>query len=325
MKSNLLINKIRKIFQYQQLGNVVQLVKTKGGRVNPVYVVNNKYVVKFDALKRGFNKESFILKTFKKLPLPKLLAYDASLRIIPKEYIIQTKLEGENLSFVWPSLKELEKENIFKDLIKILKRFHARPYSFYGDIFSKTQHYKKWSNFFTDHYKNAVGLAKQTGLINKTLLRSIDSFYKKNLIFLDQPAIKPCFCHNDLHFANILVQGDKISGILDFDLALAAPFDFEFNILSCFFQQPSFFVADELKTKYAKPLKSCFKWLKKYYKELDEIPHIGERMSLYSVVGDLEMLWLCGKFKYGQGVKEIIINRLKQTVQKNIYSPRVIK
>ena len=320
MTSDLLI---KKIFQDQQLENVTQVVKLSGGRVNPVYIVNDQYVIKFDALKRGFNKESFILKTFKKLPLPKLLAHDASLRLIPQEYIIQTKLEGENLSFVWPNLNKLDQENIFKNLITILKMFHARSYGFYGDIFSKSQQFKKWSNFFAFQYKKAVGLARQTGLINKSLFRSIDSFYNKNLIFLDQPTIKPCFCHNDLHFANILVNRNKISGILDFDLALAAPFDFEFNILCCFFRQPSFFVADELKTKYSQPLKHCFAWLKKYYQELYAIPNIRERMCLYSMVGDLEMLWLCGKFKYGPDVKKIILNRLKQTVQKNIYSPLV--
>jgi len=314
-----MLRKINKVFKHHKLGRVDKAVKLKGGRVNPVYIVNSKYVIKFDALKRGFDKENYVLNRFKNMPLAKVMAYDASRKVVPEEYIVQTKLQGKNLSFIWPSLKESEREKIFKNLIKILKKFHKKNYGFYGDFQLKKKQQTKWSDFYARHFKKAIGLAQETKLIDKELFGLIKSFYNLNQKFLDQPKIKACFCHNDLHFANILVEKGKITGILDFDLSLAAPIDFEFEILTCFLKQPDFFVADELKKKYTKPLSSCYRWLRENYKELYEIPNIKERMSLYSIAGDMEMLWLCDKFGYGQRVKNVILTRLEETLQGNYW------
>lgn len=34
-----------------------------------------------------------------------------------------------------------------------------------------------------------------------------------------RPPSPPCFCHGDFHYANLLWEGGRLSGILDFELA----------------------------------------------------------------------------------------------------------
>lgn len=251
-------DKIKTIFDYHNLGQIKEIKELKGGFINKVFLVNNEYVIKFSSKRKEFYKEDYILRNFSSLPIANYVIYDNSSEIVPEEYIIETKLEGENLGALWPSLTEIQKEQIFEEYILTLKKFHSYNFDFYGSVVLDGEHFDKWSSCFNQRYNHACNLARQTDLMSADLFKLIDSYYYANKQYLDKCS-KPSFCHNDLHFGNILVSGEKITGILDFDLSNAAPIDAEFDIPICFFKQPSFFMINEVKMHYKKPLENCSK------------------------------------------------------------------
>ncbi len=307
--------KINTILLNVGLKKIRTLRELEGGKWGNKFLIDDDLIVKLNPNDSDeFSKENFILSRFQTLPVPRLIKYDNSRTLIPEEYIIESRLEGTNLSLVWPDMNEEEREGIFKDLIRILKQFHKTRFDFYGDFVDKSKRYAKWSDFIEDRYNTNKRLAREMKILDEKDFSIIHDFYLQNKEYLTSE-IRPCFCHGDVHFNNILVAGGKITGILDFDLSQAAPLDYEFDLPICFFRQPTFFLDDKLNNRYTKPLKKCEIWLRKYYPSLFEISHIKERLGLYSVLSDLKMLWLCKPFGYGDDVKKIIKNRILETVK----------
>lgn len=301
-------NKINKLFLNAGLEKIETVEELKHGKWGNKFLVNKQYIVKLNSKAEDiFEKEIFVLNRFQNLPVPKLVKYDNSRKLIPEEYIIERKIKGLNLSSLWLQINKKQKESIFKQLILILKTFHKIKFDFYGDIVSNNK-FKNWSGFLDLRYNTNKELAKKVNVLSKHEFELIDNFYKENKKYLDKPRIPPCFCHCDIHFNNILANNGNVSGILDFDLSCAAPFDYEFDLPICFFRQPSFW-------EYKKPLVNCEVWLKKYYPAVYKIPHIKERLGIYSIASDMKMLWLCKPFGYGDDVKKVIKKRILTTIK----------
>ena len=299
---------IKDIFQKNKLPNIDNIEEIKSGKVNKIFSVNDKFVIKF-ALQpgRGFDKEAIVLDQIKGIPLAPLIA-------VEEKYIIQEKLKGTNMAYVWPELNDIEKENLFSQLVEIFKIMHSHHYPVYGDLINKENQFSTWRQCFGKHFQDATNCAVKSGFVSNEIIEKIKNYYQNNIHVLDDEILKPSFCHTDLIFSNILVDNGKISGILDFDLSLSAPFDFEFEIPLSFFKLPQFFMPDNVKNKYQKPLTECFVWLKKYYSEIYQIKNITKRLDLYSVAGNMFMIYLCDIFGYDNSMKQSILQNLLSTL-----------
>ncbi|MBR4888339.1 MAG: aminoglycoside phosphotransferase family protein [Clostridia bacterium] len=51
------------------------------------------------------------------------------------------------------------------------------------------------------------------------LLKKADVLFLRDFLLREAPAGERCFCHGDFHYANILWENGRISGLLDFELA----------------------------------------------------------------------------------------------------------
>ena len=92
--------------------------------------------------------------------------------------------------------------------------------------------------------------------------------------------------HNDLHFDNVIYNNGKLT-IIDFNDSIQAPIDFEFRLLYMCQEQP-WKLADIEMDPYQKPedYKNIWNYIKKYYKELNEIKFLEQRMTIYRIWND---------------------------------------
>lgn len=96
--------------------------------------------------------------------------------------------------------------------------------------------------------------------------------------------------HNDLHFDNIFIYEDNIK-VIDFERSMYAPKDFELNIIYKMIRKPWKFASKETENYTdSKDYANILLYIKKYYKELIDIPNFYERMAIYDIVYYLELL-----------------------------------
>jgi aminoglycoside phosphotransferase (APT) family kinase protein len=98
----------------------------------------------------------------------------------------------------------------------------------------------------------------------------------------------PTFIHGDLHFQNVLWDRGRITALLDFEYARAAPGDLDLDVLLRFFAHPHLFVPPGREAEaQAGDYERAPWWLAEDYPELFARPHAVERLRLYAVAFDV--------------------------------------
>ena len=110
--------------------------------------------------------------------------------------------------------------------------------------------------------------------------------------------------HNDLHFDNVIYNNGKLT-IIDFNDSIQAPIDFEFRLLYMCQEQPWKWADIEM-DPYQKPedYKNIWNYIKKYYKELNEIKFLEQRMIIYRIWNDIGHLKKYHNVELTKGIVE---------------------
>lgn len=97
--------------------------------------------------------------------------------------------------------------------------------------------------------------------------------------------------HTDIHFANIMSDGPKITALLDFEGARPAAPDQELDTLLRFVREPELFLLPEHGWPLsAKDLAEIPEWLRGIYPELFSHPRLKERLETYEAMWQLVQL-----------------------------------
>ena len=104
-------------------------------------------------------------------------------------------------------------------------------------------------------------------------------------LFVDDPRL---LAHADLHWENLMTDGQSLTAILDFERARPAAADLELDVLLRFSHWPHFPVAPDYEaTLHPADFSQVPTWLAEAYPELFAGPHLRERLEVYAVVHDL--------------------------------------
>lgn len=99
--------------------------------------------------------------------------------------------------------------------------------------------------------------------------------------------------HGDLHFENVLWDGDRITALLDFEWAHAAPADLDLDIFLRFCAYPFLHVAEDYEhLTRAEDYAAVPYWLADDYPDLFYTPNLFERTQLYCIAYDIRELLL---------------------------------
>ena len=258
---------------------IKSIKEINAGFNNTLFNINNKYVIKVctnkdleDKFKTEYN---FYKANENNTNIPKLYKYDDSKKDVKYIYEIIEKLEGNTLYYFWYKMNENEREETIKKLMLIVKEFHSNKKESYD-----------WLNKIKNDILNKINECK-TLFSKEDYNMIINSINKYDNYLIDN---RFALIHNDLHFDNIIYNNGVLK-IIDFNDSIYAPIDFEFRQLYMCQEKPWKWANIEM-DPYQKPdaYKNIWIYIKKYYEELNDIKYLEQRMIIYRIWNDADLL-----------------------------------
>lgn len=202
--SKIIVNELKtKIFSLDE--------KSKGWD-HKVFIANTergKFVIRIPIKdKNKIKLQAWVCKKWKQLgvAVPEPL-------IIRKSYIIETYIDGNDLSTTQLTMKQ--KYNFFMALGKQLKKMHSVKTKNFG-YFKKEMvgKYSNWHSFIGEDFLRNIELCLKKNRINKNWANKLMKYYQENKDYLKK-FNKPKLLHADLSKDNLMVKNGGFSGIID--------------------------------------------------------------------------------------------------------------
>lgn len=222
----------QKIFDKHGLGRVDSVNKEAKGITGGVFDVNNRFILKIHREPTDpfiTARNAAVCQIFKEhqIKAPELIALDVSKEIIPDNYLIMTKLPGENLKEQWLDFTDDGKKKIFFDYGVMMAEIHLIKMPYFGDLTNPAQQFNNWSDCFSFRFQKNFDYLKDRRLLNEKTLEQVNDFFLKNK-YLTEINFNPVLVHNDFQTKNLKYVDGQISGIFDFDECLAGHNEMEF-------------------------------------------------------------------------------------------------
>lgn len=256
-------------------GNIDVVEEINSGFNNTLFNINDKYVIKVctnKGLENTFKTErDFYLSNKDNCFIPKLYKYDDSKVDCNYIYEVIEKIAGKTLYYYWYKMNETDRDKTIEKLIDIIKKFHSVNGKGYD-----------WKSKIKGEIKNRIIECKKCFKIEDydMILESIDKYDE----YLSDNRF--ALIHNDLHFDNVIYNNGKLT-IIDFNASIEAPIDFEFRLLYMCQNQPWKWADIEMDPyQKSEDYTNIWNYIKKYYKELNEIKFLEQRMIIYRIWND---------------------------------------
>jgi len=207
--------------------DIVNVVAINEGCRTTNYIIKtneeqNKYILKiFFATEQNYNKEIKLLtrlKEDKSIPVPQIYKVSSHEIIQNREYAIYEYMEGKSVGQAVDKGYVL-KEIFVKDAAKYLAQIHSYKFNKAGFL-DKNLNLKEELPSLILWYELSMGDCAKKRL-GKNIIDKINRIVKENekvLIELDQDIR---LVHGDFQGTNILIKDDRLSGILDWEFAMA--------------------------------------------------------------------------------------------------------
>ncbi|HZZ87996.1 MAG TPA: aminoglycoside phosphotransferase family protein [Caulobacteraceae bacterium] len=172
-------------------------------------------------------KEAFVARLYAEqdtVPTPRWLLTDESRRLLPRRFVVMTRLPGQSLRARFGAPGD---DALFREMGELLLRLHATPmprfgYLLAGDLATPFETNTAWmAASFETKFREFRGWGGDAALGGR-----LEGFFGQRSAALAECAT-PVLCHNDFHPGNVLADQDpcgawRISGLVDFENAVAA-------------------------------------------------------------------------------------------------------
>ena len=284
---------INSIFTENGLWKISNIKKLNIWFTNEVYNIDDKYILKICLdveNEKNFKKEVFLSKYFQnKIPVPEVIIYDNSKKILNNDFIIYKKISWVNLYSKWHLLKNKDRKIIINNLCSILGFINKVDFlSLKKDLDINLG--KSWKELILEEINNSLEKLSQNMILEDNFVLKIRNYVKKNKEVLNEVSI--WLLHTDIHFDNILINDDnEIIWILDFERSRIWSIDFELDIIRRMQEFPKKYICQEYE-EYAKDedYESLMYWFNEFYWELFNFKNLEIRLNLYSINHDLDTL-----------------------------------
>ena len=133
------------------------------------------------------------------------------------------KLDGENLNLLMPSLTAGQKSGIMFQLGEFNKQINSIVRDKFGCLVQPNNQSDSWKTVFLNLISDILNDGKDAAVSLPVSYTEIEGIVKANAHACDD-VTTPALIHWDLWKGNILVCGEQISGIIDFERALYADY-----------------------------------------------------------------------------------------------------
>lgn len=246
VKSNITNDAIKAIVAtYDTELLVKEIIDIGHGVANPVYIIKTSSI---DIVLRVLNpvagdgkpvKEELVYRLMKEngIPAPIILKTDISKTLIPYNYVLSKKLDGQALVEQYPHMSDVDKKCVVRELGRYLGIMHSITFDSFGDVKEldgkivvgeshelldipenlDARPKKSWKLMHREILKSRFFYFKNTEF--EHLIEPISNYFRDNEHLIDYD-ITPRLLHLDLNRGNIFVKGNKVTGILDVEESL---------------------------------------------------------------------------------------------------------
>mgnify|MGYP005792164481 CR=1 FL=1 len=245
---------------------------------------NRLFVSKSFFIKMYFGKkefyyynEIFIYTNLKKDFLPRLIAAGEFSGI---KYIIIERIYAQPLFSIWHKLNDITRENIIMQMASILKEINMLNFDKKIDFIEQIE--LEYNNYI-DKVIISNDLKNQIVLLHDKIIELLKVDKNRYLTY------------TDCHFNNFLYDGRKLY-IIDFEVLTYSTLDFQLDSINRMVKNPKIEAGEKYSSNiFLSDYKNILKWLKKYYIDMFNFPHIEERLKFYSIVYNLRIMY---KYNY---------------------------
>ena len=219
---------------------------------------------------------------------PPIVAYGG---LVGADWMITEKLPGQVLSRCWPAMSMSDRRRAIHQLAERLQQLHRYQLAeSLPEVATPQLLASSAGPGSLDRLMDGLDAAQDLGHVDPVLILRAKTLVRESLSAL-HPVPATTLIHGDIHFENILWDGERITGLLDFEWARTAASDLELDVLLRFCAFPFLHVAEDyeqvtLPQDYA-PV-PC--WLAEDYPELFAHPRLRDRLRVYSMAYDVREL-----------------------------------
>ena len=202
-------------------------------------------------------------------------------------FIVYDYLVGDDLDSVIPYLSTEQSIQIGKDLVEFIAKLNT-----FNDLFYDIGHYiptipRYEYSWQQGHLKYVQCLSDNLETINMSVKNKEVVSLALTYIYQHIDCLKyqegPKLLHNDLHPKNIIVDNNKLVGVIDWECSQFGELDFELSHLFHWCIYPS--IPDK---RFELLLKTVFKGFMSIYQTTD----IGQRLTIYQLEHELnQIIW----------------------------------
>ncbi len=254
-----------------------------GGQVNLVYAVDRRFVVRVGQREDAFQRlqhETHLLQSLEgRIPVAKVYAFGTH---EGRVYQIQEFRPGVKLYSVWKDLTPSAQDHIAAEVAQALRTLHGMNFAQFGRGYGGAPFYKQWPDFLLAKFQQTLYEIETLGIrMVPGIVEAAQEYFLAHRQVLEGGV--PTLLHGDLTLTNMLVDGGRLSAILDFEYALQAPRDYELWTLEAFCLYPNDYAEEGNEVFCSADFANFCVLMRKHYPEVFETPHLRERLNLYQV------------------------------------------
>jgi aminoglycoside phosphotransferase len=221
---------------------------------------------------------------------PPIVAYGG---IVGADWMITERLPGQVLSRCWPAMSTADRRRAISQLAEKLEMLHNYELrERLPEIATAHMLASSAGPGSVDRLMSGLDVAQDLEFIDPVLMVRAKMLVRESLAALD-PVPAQTLIHGDIHFENILWDGERITGLLDFEWARAAAPDLELDVFLRFCAFPFLHVAEDYeRVTLPEDYAQVPGWLAEDYPALFAHPRLRDRLRVYSVAYDVRDLLL---------------------------------
>lgn len=219
---------------------------------------------------------------------PPIVAYGG---ILGADWMITERLPGQVLSRCWPAMSAGDRRRAIRQLAERLRQVHGyvlgEPLP---EVSSPQLLASSAGPGSIERVMSGLDAAQDLDHVDPVLILQAKHLVRECLSAID-PVPAQTLIHGDIHFENVLWDGERITGLLDFEWARQAAPDLELDVLLRFCALPFLHVAEDYEA-VTRPQDYAMVpgWLHEDYPELFAHPRLRDRLRVYSIAYDLRDL-----------------------------------
>lgn len=248
--------------------------KAESGFTNDVYFIDDKYVIKLSndkVTKEKLKKEATI---YQNLNLPFTPKYISSGDYGDYRYLIITRVNGKSLFSIWHTLSDRERTKLIGEIATMLKTFHQVD----GIFLSKYDNISI-KNYIRNKLSKVTAALQKLELDTNCLKSVVDEHLDELFDNVDVGLV-----YNDLHFDNIIYDGEKLY-LIDFDRTLITALDYDMMIFKIMCDNPSKFAneKDEVNVEES-DYQNVYQTFRNAYASLFSNEFVDDRIAIYQFI-----------------------------------------